>query len=471
MEIQRASAPESVLMEMQSTWSLISEEERKALQTEVRAQWQQRLASFPERTLLWLALIPFCTVSLAEACAFPIGQEGENVHALFTRLYEEGLCDFKQAGPDLIIEDEKVRLQPANAENDCFSLTPAVRTDIFQRIQLDPAQGMAKLLHEIKLLGQAVLDAKQREITVPPLVARWANLARAADSTAAVAGHFTQETEKLLAANQINEVVRWIEAARPLVEVLEGDLAMAVEQASRRMALHHRRSYDEQDLTRFLKREEQIAAFNKLLDKKSKSAWALHFVGPGGVGKTMLMRYITAHLVKERGASVARIDFDYSNPGYPSRAPALLLDQFAQELRLQGNSLSDKEFDQFARKVTNFYERFTSASARDVNTTQVLEDSEFVDLLRTFARAIRGLPQPVLLILDTCEELAKIRPDGVIPENVSATFQILEQLHRMLPSLRVIFSGRRPLARSGAGGWTCPTSMHPRRPYLRLHEI
>ena len=76
-----------------------------------------------------------------------------------------------------------------------------------------------------------------------------------------------------------------------------------------------------------------------------------------------------------------------------------------------------------------------------------------------------------MLILDTCEELAKIRPDGVIPENVRATFQILEQLHRMLPALRVIFSGRRPLASSGAGGWSCPSSTHPRRSYLLLHEI
>jgi hypothetical protein len=360
MEIQRASAPESLPMEIQSIWSLVSEEEREALQAEVRSRWQRRLASFPERTLLWMALIPFCTVALAEACAFQVDEESENVQALFGRLFEEGLCEFKQASPNLIIEDEKVRLQPtADTGNDYFSLTEAVRADLLQRIQLGAAQGAAKLLHETKFLGQAVLDAKQRGVPVPPVLARWADLASAASSTAAVTRRFSHEIEKLLTADQLNEVLRWIEAARPLVEVLEGDLAAAVEQASHRMELHHRRSYDEQYLTHFLEREEQIAAFNKLLDKKNKSAWALHFVGPGGIGKTMLMRYITARLVKERGGSVARVDFDYLNPGYPSRAPALLLDQFAQELRLQGNALSDKEFDQFARKVTNFYERFT----------------------------------------------------------------------------------------------------------------
>lgn len=472
MDIQRASAQESIPMEMPSIWSLISEEERAALQAEVRSRWQQRLARFPERTLLWLALMPFCTVALAEACAFPVDEGSENVQALFARLFEEGLCELKQAGPNLILEDERVRLQPStDTGNDYFSLTEAVRADLLQRILSDAAQGKAKLLYEMKFLGQAILAAKQKGVPVPALLERWADLASAASSAAAVTRRFSHEIEALLTDNQLNEVLRWIEAARPLVELLEGDLATAVEQASRQMELHHRRSYDEQYLAHFLEREEQIVAFNRLVDKKKTRTWALHFVGPGGIGKTMLMRYITARLVKERGASVARVDFDYLNPGYPSRAPALLLDQFAQELRLQGNALSDKEFGQFARKVTNFYERFTGALASGVSIIQTLGDAEFVDLLRTFARALSNLPQPVVLILDTCEELAKIRPGGVIPENVRATFQILEQLHRMLPRVRVIFSGRRPLASSGAGGWTCPTSAHPRRSYLRLHEI
>ena len=282
---------------------------------------------------------------------------------------------------------------------------------------------------------------------------------------------FSEKIDGLLATNQLNEAQRWIEAARRIVEVLEGELTLAVDQASRRVELQHRRSYDEQYLTHFLKRDEQIATFNRLLDRKTTKVWALHFVAPGGFGKTMLMRYITAHLIAQRGGSVARVDFDYLNPGYPSRAPALLLDQFTQELRLQGNEQSDKEFDQFSRKMTTFYERFTSGLVGGATMAQTLEDAEFLNLLRTFAKGLSYLPQPVVLILDTCEELAKIRPDGVIPENVHATFQILEQLHRMLPALRVIFSGRRPLARSGAGGWSCPTSTHPRRSYLLLHEV
>lgn len=468
MEIQREGVQESA-----SIWPLVSEEEREAVRAEVSARWQQRLAHFPERTLLWLALMPFCTVPLAQVCDFSAGGESESVQALFTRLCEEGLCEVQAAGSDLTLEDEGSGFQLAAAGgSEYVILADAVRADLLGRLHHETLQGRARLLSELQFLGQAILNAQQRGVLVPSLLARWAALAGAASSADAVINRFTHEVDALLATDQLNEALRWIEAARSLVDVLEGGFTSAVEQASRRMELHHRRSYDEQYLTHFLVREKQKAAFNRLLDGKNTSAWALHVVGPGGVGKTMLMRYITARLVKERGVSVARVDFDYINPGYPSRAPALLLDQFAQELRLQGDAHSDKEFDQFSRTMARFYEQFARVRSSEAHIIQTLEDAEFIGLLRTFARALGALPhQPVVLLLDTCEELAKLRPDGVLPENVRATFQILEQLQRMLPTVRVIFSGRRPLARSGAGGWVCPTSAHPPRPYLLLHEV
>ena len=65
-------------------------------------------------------------------------------------------------------------------------------------------------------------------------------------------------------------------------------------------------------------------------------------------------------------------------------------------------------------------------------------------------------------------------PDGSTPGAVAATFEILEGLHGRLPTLRVIFGGRRPLASSGAGGWHTRESHGPRReprPYMRLHGI
>jgi hypothetical protein len=87
-----------------------------------------------------------------------------------------------------------------------------------------------------------------------------------------------------------------------------------------------------------------------------------------------------------------------------------------------------------------------------------------------FADAIRALPYRALLILDTCEELAKTRPDGTVPHSVGYTFALLELLHEKLPSLRVLFSGRRPLASRGFN-WSCAQRDLPERHYLLLHEV
>src|SRR5262249_31948594 len=147
-----------------------------------------------------------------------------------------------------------------------------------------------------------------------------------------------QDVDSDEAAASLSEIQGWIEAARPLEQLLGGELTRALARAARRLELQQRRAYDEQHLTRFLARAEQINAFSELM-QGDDTQWALHFVGLGGVGKTMLMRYISARYFADQNnkPSLCRIDFDYLNPDYPSRAPALLLDQLSQELRLYGD--------------------------------------------------------------------------------------------------------------------------------------
>ena len=103
-----------------------------------------------------------------------------------------------------------------------------------------------------------------------------------------------------------------------------------------------------------------------------------------------------------------------------------------------------------------------------------VDDGEFQSLLEMFAMAVRQIPGRVVLILDTCEELAKMKADGSPQGAVEVTFKVLAQLHALVPSLRVVFCGRRPLASEGAG-WSCvrPADRQglPPRTYLRLHEI
>ncbi|HLG79219.1 MAG TPA: ATP-binding protein, partial [Ktedonobacteraceae bacterium] len=321
-------------------------------------------------------------------------------------------------------------------------------------------------MSEMRNIALAILKAKERHVTVPPLIERWAILV-----SGNIILQFEDHITSLLAEDNLNEAQSWIEAARWLETIVGAELTWVLERNARRLELRYRRSYDEQFLTRFLRRDEQIKAFTELL-KGSNKCWALHYVGQGGVGKTMLMRYLTTRYFAEHNlqASICRIDFDYLNPDYPSRAPGLLLDQISQELRLYGGAGANKEFAHFDRLVRNLHERIGSSNIGNLLPDQMLADSDFDYLLQTFVRALRRLPQPIVLILDTCEELAKIRPDGTIPENVRATFAILERIHDDLPGLRVVFSGRRPLARAGCG-WDCRTSLQPKRPYLLLHEI
>ena len=75
-------------------------------------------------------------------------------------------------------------------------------------------------------------------------------------------------------------------------------------------------------------------------------------------------------------------------------------------------------------------------------------------LLDMFAGAVGQIPGRVVLILDTCEELAKMKADGSPQGAVEVTFKVLAQLHAKVKSLRVVFCGRRPLASVGAG-WKC----------------
>lgn len=93
-----------------------------------------------------------------------------------------------------------------------------------------------------------------------------------------------------------------------------------------------------------------------------------------------------------------------------------------------------------------------------------------------FCHYVESLQRPVLIVLDTCEELAKFQPvDAALPQ-LEAAFTMLEELHAQLPTIRVVFSGRRLLALTGAGGWRVDgerASAHlpARKDYLGVHVI
>jgi len=260
-----------------------------------------------------------------------------------------------------------------------------------------------------------------------------------------------------------------LSAAEPLALVIGGPIRVGYSKAQRAIELHERRSQDGRYLKNYLGRQKLDRAFRRLLD--DDECWALHYVGVGGAGKTMFLR----HLQSQRMPQVvtARVDFDHLNPSYPLRSPGLLLLSFAEELKLEAPDLAIDYFAKLSVQVARVHAELDTAqrAARDVPVG--LDAPGFDFCLKIFADALRqfaSIERVPLLILDTCEELARMRGDGSVPRAVVETFRILEKLHEELPSLRVVFAGRRALASSG-NGWTWQNEDLPVRPYLRVCAI
>src|ERR1051326_7221166 len=412
-----------------------------------------------ERMLSWLGLVPAWPESYVRA-GFASGSgmvSGPDAITAVNRVVADGLAE--------------------SGRNDAGITEPIYWMSQAQADQLlgylrDRPGGRKRLLGEMPQASQAIRNASaSTPMPMPKELERWCKLADAAPDEERMAQLIDDEVAKAMrVAEERKEIAcpearAWIETATPIAELIGGPLHAALLRAERRFDLFPRRAADLRHLDNFLERKRQLDAFQELITGPDE-LWALHYVGTGGAGKTMLMRYVTVRAAPDAGFAVARIEFDRLNPEYPTRAPARLLTALAAELRLAEDTPTSV-FEYFFTVAGSLHEKI-DADRLQQPPDKVVRDVEPV--LLAFVDALRKLEKRVLLILDTCEELAKLRPDGRIPENVRMTFDLLERIHREIPILRVIFSGRRPLASAGKE-WTCRTSLHPPRPYLRLHIV
>jgi hypothetical protein len=425
-------------------------------------------------TQLWLASLPAVTASLASATGLPVGELG--LSGTLDRMVSAGLVEVSASR-----SSREPRAEPV------YRMTEAARELVLDSYLTGGQAGelrkrIEQIAHIFRERAQALLESGS------PLQ-RWVLLASHADDSDALVEAFDREVAACERRRDPVELKRWIDTGRPLAALLSHDLDtsldIALNRAARRLELLARRQQDDIHLNPwFLERPEQVDAIRRLLTGPD-DLWALHLWGEGGVGKTMLLRYLTSRLAPAPGdfqAATARIDFDYLNADYPRLDPGLLLWAFAQELRLfDRDGRATELFDKADRLLKEVQQRRRDPSLAAQRATA---DPRFANALVPYIDALRSLGQRVVLVVDTCEELTKIRPDGTIPENVAETFAILEALHdgpgaltqqraqtgMGMPTLRVIFAGRRPLANAGHG-WRCPTSRLQPRPYLRLHEL
>ncbi|NPC49170.1 ATP-binding protein [Corallococcus sp. AB032C] len=434
---------------------------------ETRRERDETLRDFGA-AVRWLLLVPVWTQALAHACEFPQGTDPTS--PILERLREEGLCQSREvSGLDLDVRPFCEYWMP-----------PDLRQRELRRMQeetLADGQSLRDLSHK---LGLKLSAPEVREL-VPAPTRRWAQLAVRGTEPKALVDEFHARIEGLLGAAStpnspeaeealIAEAMSWVRTAQYLEPIFGPMLGAVATAASRRIDFLQIRREDERRLKHYIPREEQLLAFLELwLAPVDTSAWALHFVGKAGVGKTMLVRHLCTRIISKEGGTWARVDFDHLNPAYPTQAPWLLIEQLAEQLFLQGGP------GRFSRSL-NWFDRtrlmvreIAGASARSWQDIQ--RTPTWQEMLRAFAGILHELDGPIFLLFDTCEELAKLSSWDE-PANVAATFQLLEALHQLVPQLRVLFFGRRALASSGRD-WRLanPEPWLPTRSFLRLHEM
>lgn len=444
----------------------VAARDERARYRELRAR---RLAPLPGAALVW--------------CAFAPGWP------------EEVVAELSSATPPIpfdlrllerAVEQHALERLPGGSpwEEPVYRMSGTLRTAAVEQLLESSREPVADepqfsdVRRELVAAGTAMLRASK--VAYDPTLRRWAQVAAAAgDDESLVAFLDARVTEAIEAARQSGsvaapEALRWIEVVEPLAHIFKGTLEAAVTMARGQRELFYRRADDERRLANYypppdvqprLAREQ---AFHDLL--RDAEHWALHYVGSGGGGKTMLLRYIANRLAPQANALVARVDFDFLNPDYPLTQPGMLLARFAEELRLQAGEQGAFGFFDAKLKELNGWIAQERAAGRDGIVT--VRHQKFRETIDAFARACRRLERTVVLMLDTCEELAKLRGNQV-PENVQVTFDVLMALRdedRLGRRLRVVFSGRRALASSGFG-WTAPESPLPPREFLRLFRV
>jgi hypothetical protein len=403
-----------------------------------------------------LALPPAWTENLAQVCGFPLPRGALDDFLAQAKAY--GLC--RQAVSENLDGRREIEFwmpEPARSET---------LEDLRQEL------GTTSIHNEALQIAQRVL--RVTEFTSPNFlpVVLWAELVdRTWQSLGAGANWFIQRINELIATGDSGAALAWLRVGSSLAQVLGGQLEGAVLRARHQIELAFRKAQDQRHLRHYVPRQAQIDAFRELVDGPPH-LWALHFLGMGGVGKTMLIRHITSNLAGECGRLTTRIDFDHMSPNFPVRRPEQLLIELADELRMH----SDQSlFVNFETSVKEF-QCVMSDKPAPMDPLANIHSPFFGKVFRAFVDWLKQLPQPIVIILDTCEELGKVHLTAKMPPSVAATFDILERVQKEVPSMRLVFSGRRPLALSGHH-WKLkdfPESMKhlpERKPYLRLHQI
>ncbi len=439
------------------------------LQQQIDALLQQHLkgllSGFAPESLGWLALPPVWTEALAQKCSFPT--TGEPLSAFLTRASAAGFCKRDRAPR---------RAQPGSAS---FSMPNHVRPTVLDALRHDPERGAAWLLQQVHTIGQRVAEARKSDpsLACPDVLARWSELAGEATNSLNANNWLSTRIDTLVNTAQTSAASAWIDTGAALANTFGGALGGTVRLGERRLELVYRQREQERYLKDYQDRPELIAPFEELISPHTEFH-ALHYLGMGGVGKTMLLRYISGKIARERHIPVTRIDFDHLSPDYPVGRPGQLLLELAAELRAFSTSTQDEQkFTQLRIANDELMEKL-SAERAPADPLANIRRPEFDRVVRVFCDMLRLISggDIVILILDTCEELARVTLAGGRRPSLEATLEILERVYDYAPSTRIVFAGRRIIATPGDEPADSNTTRRyrsklGRKDYLRVTQV
>lgn len=421
---------------------------------------REQFEGFSPRVLTWLGALPTWTAGLARRLQLPGG--GESVADLVRRLDAEDLIETRQ------MRDADGRAVAS------FWLRPSLRPGLGRYLQQQP-RAAARIDQDLDFLAAAVRALDVTSATAGSIgSAQWLRIVRdyRGDPTGLT---LMTDVDQLVADGRLGDASTLVAAARGLGELASRMLFEAARRAQWRIDRAIRIEHDIQRLRHYCPRPAIETAIRELAESAESSGpdepWALHLLGDGGVGKTMLIRYLstgrfaTAQRMR-RPFLVARADFDHLDPSYPEQRPAELLLALAADLVGVTGTRERYRFLRLFQDAANALheERAGRRPGADADTADDLRET-----VRQFAAFVGNLGAPILLVLDTCEELEKLYLPRAPAPAIDQTFRLLELVHEEAPTVRVLFAGRRwlvpPAERGGAGPLLRP------RPYLRVVPV
>ncbi|MFJ7212853.1 AAA family ATPase [Amycolatopsis sp. NPDC098790] len=402
------------------------------------------LREFDARTLCRVSLLPRWTELLATKLSLEIPGEYRD---FVDRLSQSGLVEVG------------ITTSPVGEPQEAFWVRTRRRREIGDHLR---DRLGARELHEEYRSFRALVE---RESDADPELDLWLSVRRFHDDASGRA--LIDAVEDLISRGHGASAATTIAAARLVADVIGGPLDNAVTRAQWRLDRDYRARDDLDHLRGYFRREEVESSLRKLLTENGNS-WALHLRGEAGVGKTMVLRYLASgQFARDHDLSafpVARIDFDHLDPRYPEQRPVELLVALTDQLVGFASSRDTEHYYRSVHDVAeSLHEEFERQAPDPARTAKLIDDA-----IRRFVSLVEGIGGPVVLVLDTCEEMAKLYAPGTTAPAIDRTFELLERLHTLAPTLRVVFAGRRELV-PGSEESGSP-ALQP-RPYLDVLTV